>query len=145
FKESAPIAFSSKEKRDRLTVSVNGEECGEAIYRIVVQDPSGREIYRYEVPYEHQTGDPCDPDSVERFIAATPADACIKTTSSYPDFPKPEEADSLWDPQVDRETYDRLRAADLPVLNMSTGYESWQDVVYDSEQGKGVVVVEGGT
>jgi hypothetical protein len=130
FRDEARIAFTSRGEVDRMEVAVISQSAGSARLRVRVTDSREREVYLYEDEL------PSTDFSVEDYVENTLDSAGLERSDSLEPYDEP----GAYSPQVPKETYERLRAANLPMIQVQDSSESWLEVVYDEEIGKGVVV-----
>ena len=144
YSDRALIAFSSNEVTDEIRVSVAGSNCEDAVFRFAVYS-GDRALYRYEKRYAGHKVNACLEGRAREFVRHTLKNAASGSSSELPPIPPPGEEMSYGRRVlVPSSTYERLKAANLPVLRHRTATEDWQELVYDATTTKAVVLLESG-
>jgi hypothetical protein len=127
------LVFTSAEAEEGVTARAFGASCDKAVGVYVVHDGESRPIWSWSVPLEHAFGDVFAAGDTEAMVAflerwATPD---LASTKAAPDYAllAPGQTD------LDRATYEDLRARDVPMLCHFSGAERQTCIFWEAAAG----------
>ena len=151
------LAFSSPDAPDAAIARAEGPSCAQAVATLTLRDAQGDLLWALAKPYYDLTVGGAAPegapepsaDEVEAFLAAW-ADLTIMRSSALPAWP--EGAASLaeasdifaYETPFDRETYERLRALDLPQVCYAIAAEASECLIMDPASNAPAIIVRFG-
>lgn len=145
-------AWSNEAAPDIVGVRAEGPTCAQAIVTFVVRNAEGDPLWTFASTYYDMTiggrsdGRPVAPEAVDGFLASW-ADVTLNRSGALPEWR--EGAESLssaaegmsYFTELDRETYEGLRARNLPQLCFAAAVEATQCLVIDPMSGAPIVIV----
>lgn len=136
------VHWSSEQAPDAVSVRAEGPNCAEAVVLFVLRRADGALLWTFATPYfDMRPGGRLDPvaadgGEVASFLARW-ADVSVNRTSALPEWAEgaaaPGDASETlaYSTAYDRETYEALRARDLPQVCFAVAAEASQCLVID--------------
>lgn len=138
------IAWTNSETPDVITTSAEGPSCDQAVVLFVIRNADGDPLWTHASTYYDMTtgggpiegAPPATDADIERFLAGW-ADVDISRSNELPEWREgvatlTESAETFaYDTPYERETYEMLRARELPTLCFAGGAEAAHCLVID--------------
>lgn len=138
------VTFSSTTAHDTVTARAEGPTCAQAFVTLTIRAANGDPLWTFADTYAVMQGGGAPPSQMPPEIAAKMdefltswADVTVKTTRDLPEWRAGAATltDSVqgmsYSTPFDRESYERLRAQNLPDLCFAAGSESSQCIIMD--------------
>jgi guanyl-specific ribonuclease Sa len=148
--KTAYIHFRNTTETDVLRIKISGDPCYEAILHISITTKDGKNLYQYQAPYKPHTAihweDLEVPKDPEALIELVLKGGVFRRGKDLPAFTSKEQFydDYYNELTTEQRNYEKLRSTQKPLFWHPTHYESWNYVVYDKKQGRGLVFMRGG-
>lgn len=149
-KTSSSANFSNDDKKDIITVTINGSPCYEGELSLSITNPDGKIIYNYTARFKLHTAVPWEDyklDEVAKEVAAAMTkEAHFQSSKELPVWQPNDEYYEVnyQEIEVPKEYYNKLRQANWITFSHLTHYEGWRVIVYDRIEHKVVIVSNGG-
>lgn len=138
------VVWTQAETPDVITTASQGPSCAQAVVTFVARNASGDPLWAFASTYYDMTAGgippegtpPVTPEQMDTFLAGW-ADVSVSRSGSLPEWREgvatlTESATTFaYDTPFERETYEMLRARDLPMICYAAAVEATQCLIVD--------------
>ncbi|MDX2235370.1 MAG: hypothetical protein NW200_12805 [Hyphomonadaceae bacterium] len=131
------VSFTAPDARDTITARALGDACATAVVVWTLQDGAGKVLWTHAAPYDAfaAAADPSSAPEMGAFLR-TWTEVAVDDTAASPPWVE-DGAPEAWGPSghsmFARETYETIRAAQLPRVCVPTSRETETCLFYDAQ------------